>query len=365
MIPISRPDLSSLEKKYLNEAFTSSWISSTGEFINRAEKLISNLAGTKYAVVTSNGTTALHLALLVSGVSEGDEVIVPSFTFISSVNAIKFCGATPVFVDISCNTWTLDPDQVEKAITEKTKAILAVNLFGHPYDHEAISLISNKFGLKIIEDNAEAPGAEFNGTKTGGLGDVATFSFYGNKIITAGEGGALTTNDQVFAEKARIFRDHGMNKSRKYHFDVIGFNYRMTNISAAILTAQMERFETMTQKRLNLYDYYSQIMRKTISLKSQPIAKWAKISPWLYPVLCESADMRDDLMQKLKNRGIETRPFFYPVHKQRAYAEFNSHKLVNTDEISSRGLLLPTSSSFNEEELRYLVSTISEIFQSK
>ena len=358
MIPISRPDLSSLEKQYINEAYDSTWVSSSGKFIELAETLVAEMAGTRFAVLTANGTVAIHLALLGVGIEPGDEVIVPSFTFISSVNAIRYCGAIPIFVDVDKENWTLNTTLIEKLITPKTKAILAVNLYGHPFDFVKVNYIAQKFNLKVVEDNAEAPGGKAFGKATGSLGDIGTFSFFGNKILTAGEGGAVTTNDESTSDRLKILRDHGMSRTTKYKFDVIGFNYRMTNISAALLFGQLQRFNELISHRFNLYQLYDEIVSTSMLVESQPISKWAEISPWLYPIVCISEEIKNKIILNLSSLEIETRPFFPPVHMQAPYVSSYVGDLGVTNDLSSRGFLLPTASNFSEVEISYLMKSV-------
>ena len=243
MIPIAEPLLEEEELNNVMEAVKSGWISSKGKFIPEFEENFARYCGVKHSVATSNGTVALHLALATLGIKEGDEVIVPTLTFIATANAVRYTGAKPVFVDSNPDYWCIDPEKIEGAITPKTRAIIPVHLYGHPCDMEAIMAVAKKHDLYVIEDAAEAHGAEHKGRKVGSFGDIACFSFYGNKIITTGEGGMCLTDDEILAERMRILRDHGMNPGKRYWHDIVGFNYRMTNMQAAIGVAQLEKID--------------------------------------------------------------------------------------------------------------------------
>lgn len=233
-IPLAYPLLNGNEKKYVLDCLHTSWISSVGKYVDQFEKSFQDFCGTKYAISCANGTVALHLALLACGIGKGDEVIVPTLTYIASANAVSYCGALPVFVDSEKDTWNMDPAKIEEKINERTKAIIAVHLYGHPVNMEPILKIAEKYGLIVIEDAAEAHGAEYKGKKVGSIGHIGCFSFFGNKIITTGEGGMITTNDDALNEKIRLLKNQGMDQNRKYWFPVIGYNYRLTNLQAAI-----------------------------------------------------------------------------------------------------------------------------------
>ncbi|NQU99168.1 MAG: DegT/DnrJ/EryC1/StrS aminotransferase family protein, partial [Parcubacteria group bacterium] len=243
MIQVSKPSLGREELNNVMEAIKSSWISSKGKFITEFEENFAEYCGVKYGIATANGTVALHLALKALKISKGDEVIVPDLTFIATANVVTYCNAKPIFIDSNPDYWCIDPEKIEEKITTKTKAIIPVHLYGHPCDMDAITKIAKKYGLYVIEDAAEAHGAGYKGKKVGSFGDISCFSFYGNKIITTGEGGMCLTNNQKLAERMKILRDHGMSPDKRYWYDVIGFNYRMTNIQAAIGVAQLKKID--------------------------------------------------------------------------------------------------------------------------
>ncbi|NQV08592.1 DegT/DnrJ/EryC1/StrS family aminotransferase, partial [Candidatus Woesearchaeota archaeon] len=257
-IPVAEPVLEGNELKYVTECVKTGWISSAGKFVKKFEEKFSKYCDCKYGVAVSNGTTALHLALVALGIKKGDEVIVPNFTFVATANAVVYVGGVPVFVDADKETWNIDVDKIEEKITSKTKAIIPVNIYGHPCDMNKIMDIAKKHNLYVIEDCAESHGAEYNGEKTGSFGDISCFSFYGNKIITTGEGGMCVTNNKELAEKMSMLKDHGMKPERRYWHETIGFNYRMTNIQAAIGLAQLENINKFIEtKRENTIIYNS------------------------------------------------------------------------------------------------------------
>lgn len=352
--PVAEPSLGSKELDYLTDAFISTWISSRGEYIDRFENNFSDFIGTQHAVAVSNGTTALHLALVVLGIGPGDEVIVPNLTFAASVNTVLHAGATPVLVDIDKEFWTIDPKEIEKAITPKTKAIMPVHIYGIPCDMDAIMEIAKKHNLYVVEDCAEAHGAEFNGKKVGSIGDIGCFSFFANKIITTGEGGMCTTNNEKLKEKLHLYRDHGMSRTKKYHHEVVGFNYRMTNLQAAIGCAQLERIEEILKGRMDLEQKYKKHFEgKEIVWPSDSDERRKRVV-WLVSCLMQDRDNYIREMQKMK---IDIRPFFTPMGEMDIYKEFNFSK-ENSLLISKIGINLPTSHKVTDE----VVESVNELF---
>lgn len=347
-VPVSMPCLIGNETAYVNDAIQSSWISSTGAYLDRFEREFAEACGVSDALAVSNGTVALHLALLALGVGPGDEVIVPSLTYIATANAVTYVGATPIFADVDPMTWCLDAESVSQAMTTRTVGVIAVHLYGHPADMDAITTIAKRSGIWVIEDAAEAPFGEYKGRPVGSLADIATFSFYGNKVITSGEGGAVTTNDKVIARKMRLLRGQGMDPNRRYFFPVIGHNFRLTNVAAAILCAQMERRHELLAARRLICEQYRQRLHLSPGLIMQPLATWASWTPWLFSVLIDGpADRngRDSLIQELARVGIDTRPFFIPIHTLPAYRAESRHRreyLPVTEELARKGLNLPT-----------------------
>jgi perosamine synthetase len=346
-LPVATPDLDGNEEKYVIDAIRSSWISSSGSYLARFEAEFAEICGTRHAVAVSNGTVALHLALLALDVCPEDEVIVPSLTYIASVNAVRYVGATPVFVDVDPVTWCLDVDAVEAAVTDRTRAVVAVHLYGQPADMDGLTAVCRQHGIRIIEDAAEAPMASYRGRPTGGLGDVGTFSFYGNKLFSSGEGGAVTVNDESLASRIRLLRGQGMDPNRRYWFSVVGYNYRLTNVAAALLCAQLERRLDFLKKRREIYARYTERLSGAPGIALQPEVPGTTRSPWLYPILVDE-DMfgisRDTLIAQLADTGIETRPFFPPIHRLPPYegSRITGGRLPVTDYLAAQGLNLPT-----------------------
>lgn len=339
-IPIYQPTLSGREKEYVIDCLDSTWISSKGKYIQKFEELFADKIKVNHATTVSNGTVALHLALLALGIGPGDEVIVPTLTYIASVNAIKYTGATPVFVDSVRETWQMDPKDVERKITTKTRAIMAVHLYGHPCDMDALMAIAQEHDLFVIEDCAEAFGTLYKGVPVGGFGHISTFSFFGNKTITTGEGGMVVTNDQTLYQRAIHFKGQGLAAHRQYWHDVIGYNYRMTNICAAIGLAQLEQADEFIDKKCNIAQWYRE------GLAGLPVEVHGqfgdvKHSYWMVSILVEKPIQRDALREHLSQNGIETRPLFYPVHTMPMYSDkFQRHPVA--EDLGWRGINLPS-----------------------
>jgi perosamine synthetase len=346
-LPVAAPDLGGNEEKYVIDAVRSSWVSSVGPYLTRFENEFAELCDTQHAIAVSNGTVALHLALLALDLGPGDEVIVPSLTYIASVNAITYVGATPVFVDVDPVTWCLDVEAVADAMTDRTRAVVAVHLYGQPADMDGLRALCNPCGIRIVEDAAEAPMASYRGRPTGGLGDIGTFSFYGNKLFTSGEGGAITLNDHAMASRVRLLRGQGMDPNRRYWFSVVGYNYRLTNVAAALLCAQLERRVDFVEKRHEIYARYTERLAGIPGVTLQADISGTTRSPWLYSVLVDEESFgisRDHLMTLLAAIGIETRPFFPPIHRLPPYEGYRvaGVDLSVTDRLAAQGLNLPT-----------------------
>ncbi len=357
-ISLAQPQLNGNEYNYLMDAFLSSWISSTGKYVTQFEEKFSRYCGVKYGVTTSNGTTALHLALAALGIGEGDEVIVPDMTFAATINAVIYTGATPVIVDIEYDSWCIDPDQIEKAITPKTKAIIPVHIYGQPCDMQKICDIAQKHQVYIVEDCAEAHGAEFNNKKVGSFGIISCFSFFGNKIITTGEGGMCVTDSEELNEKMRILRDHGMSKERKYYHEVVGYNYRMTNIQAAIGVAQLEHINEILEWRSELEKRYRKILCNihNVQMQKDDFTDRSKIT-WLVSILVNEKK-RDNILQILKKNNIDARAFFIPLSEMNIYKNY-ARDCINSKKISGMGLNLPTTSEIDEERITRISQVIS------
>ena len=359
MIPVAEPDLTGNELKYVSECIKSGWISSRGKFVKEFEDKFAKFCDSTYGVSVSNGTVALHLALVALGITKGDEVIIPDLTFAASANAVLHTGATPILVDVDKETWNIDINKIEGKISVKTKAIMPVHLYGFPCDMEKIMSIAKKHNLFVIEDCAEAHGAMFNNKKVGSFGDIACFSFYGNKIMTTGEGGICTTNNKELAQKMQMLKDHGMQPDNRYWHEVIGYNYRMTNIQAAIGLAQLERIEKMIQAKIKVYETYNKFLKDVKGITLAPLSNnQYKGVYWMYSILIEDnfGINRDELMKKLQEKDIDTRRFFYPLHEMPPY-KINKEFPIST-ELSKKGINLPSSTNLSEEQIKFICETI-------
>ena len=355
-IPVSMPVLDGRESEYVAECLSSTWISSQGRFIEEFERKFASWCGTRYAVATNNGTTSLHLALVALGVGPGDEVIVPTLTYIASANAVTYCGATPVLVDVDPVTLTLDPDAVAAAVTPRTAAVMPVHLYGHPAEMDPLLALADRHGFAVVEDAAEAHGARYRGRRVGGLGTCAAFSFFGNKIITTGEGGMVTTDDADLARRLLQRRGQGQDFERRYWFPIVGFNYRMTNVAAAIGVAQLERVEEHLAARERVRGWYDDALSGVAGVAAPGRRDWADPVTWLYTVQVEGVD-RDDLIVRLDREGIETRPVFYPMHVLPPYLDTEGAYPV-ADRAAALGLSLPTHGALTEDDVRRVCSSL-------
>ncbi len=357
-IPVSEPSITEREIQYVMDAVRSGWVSSLGEYIDKFEQKFAEFVGTRYAVAVCNGTVALHLALVSLGIKEGDEVIVPDLTFIATANAVVYAGAKPVFADIDPKIWCIDPEDVKKKITKRTKAIIPVHIYGHPADMDEINNIAREYDLYVIEDAAEAHGAEYKGKKVGSLGDIGIFSFYGNKIITTGEGGMLTMNDEKLCERAKFLRDHAMSKDKRYWHTEIGFNYRMTNIQAALGLAQLERIDELINKKRQIFEWYKEFLSGIEGIRLNPEKEWAKNVYWMVCLVVEGdfRISRDELMRRLRDDGVDTRNFFYPISEMPMYGGRCENK--NAKHVSQRGLNLPSGVNLTKEEVMYISDVV-------
>jgi len=359
-IPVAEPEIAEEELKNVIEAVRSGWVSSKGPFIEEFERKFSNYIGMKHGVATSSGTTALHLALKALGIKRTDKVLVPSLTFIAVANAVKYVVAEPIFIDSHPEYWCIDPSKMEAKIDSQTKAIILVHLYGHPCDMDEILRIAEDHNLHVIEDCAEAPGAEYKGKKVGSFGIISCFSFYGNKIITTGEGGMCLTNNEESANKMRILKDHGMNPDKKYWHDIIGFNYRMTNLQAALGVAQLKKIDLLIAKKRQIAIMYKKLLQGLSAVIPAPEMPWAKNVYWLYSVLVEKI-LRDKIIKHLERQGIEARPFFYPIHILPPYK--HSLTLPVAEELSAKGLNLPSGPRLPENQIEEVVESLREVLE--
>jgi len=365
-IPVAAPMLVGNEKKYVMDCLDTTWISSNGKYIQQFEARFAEFCGVKHAIACCNGTVALHAALVAYGVGPGDEVIIPTLTFVATANAVMYCGATPVFVDSEPDAWNIDPAQIEAKITPRTKGIIAVHLYGHPADMDPIKEIGKKHGLFVMEDAAEAHGARYKGARTGSLADAGIFSFFGNKIITTGEGGMITTDDDEMAAQMRLLKGQGMDPKRRYWFPVIGYNYRMTNIAAAIGLGQLEKIDWHLERRLEVASWYQEYLKDVPGVTWQPEMPWAKNVYWIFTILLadDLPISRDAVMAKLHEEGIETRPVFYPMHVLPPYAELAAGAVFPVaDRTAQQGINLPTWAGLTQADVRRVCDSLAVILQ--
>ena len=361
-IPISKPSISQKEIEYVLDAVKSGWVSSLGKYIDIFEKNFADYCGTKYAVTTSNGTSALHLALVSFGIGPGDEVIIPDLTFIATANAVKYSGAKVITVDIDKDTLCINVDEVKKVITKNTKAIIPVHLYGHPAAMIELNEIARNFDLIIIEDAAEAHGAEINNIKVGGIGHAGTFSFYGNKVLTTGEGGMVTTNDKNIYERLKYLRDHAMDPDKRYWHEEVGFNYRMTNLQAAMGVAQLERIDEILDKKKKIFQWYEEQLCNESKIKLNFQTEGYKNVFWVVCIEIKGFDeeKRDSLIAALNASGIDSRPFFFPVSEMPMYKS-NDTKIAHL--ASKTGLNLPSFFDIKKEEVNHICKNLKKLIQ--
>lgn len=355
MIPLCIPEIKGNEWKYVKECLDTNWVSSVGSYVNLFEERFTEYTGSLKSVVTMNGTAALQLALVTLGIGEGDEVIVPSLTFISPVNTIRYVGAEPVFCDICRDTFVMDAEKIEELITDKTKVIIPVHIYGHPVDMGKVMEIAKKYNLYVIEDATEALGSEYKGAKLGTIGDIGCFSFNGNKLITTGAGGMLVTNSEKYGERAKFLSTQTkvvLDNKAFYHPEV-GYNFRMPNMLAAFGVAQLEKADEYLNIKIENANYYNKCLEKADGITLPAEKSWAKNCYWLYSVLIEDdySISRDELIIKLAEEGIESRPFFMPVHSMPPYKDSKCGNMQVTDELYKKGINLPSSVGLTKEQI--------------
>ncbi len=363
-IPVCEPTLGGNEMKYVMRAVETNWISSAGSFIPEFESRFAAACGTKYGISCNNGTVALHLALSTLGLEPDDEVILPTFTMIATLNAVTYVGAKPVLVDNEPTYWQMDPEQVAAKITPKTKAILPVHIYGHPVDMDPILDLARSRGIWVMEDSAEAHGAEYKGRRCGGLSDAGVFSFYGNKIITTGEGGMITTDNTELARLAWNLRDHAFSHERHFWHKYVGYNYRMTNLQAAVGLAQVEQLDGFVAARRSHAAAYTARLREIPGITTPPEASWAKNVYWMYGILVDKEKYgmgRDQLRAVLADHGIETRTFFIPMHCQPVYwQKFKGQRYPVAESLCRDGFYLPSASSLSPADVEYVADVIRD-----
>lgn len=364
MIPLCIPEIKGNEWKYVKECIDTNWVSSVGSYVTLFEERFSQYVKSKKAVVTMNGTAAIQLALLTLGVGEGDEVIIPSMTFISPVNAVKYVGAKPVFCDVRRDTFVMDAEKIEELVTEKTKAIMPVHIYGHPVDMDQVMEVANKYNLYVIEDATEALGSEYKNKMAGAIGHIGCYSFNGNKLITTGAGGMFVTNNEEIAERAKYLSTQTKTilENKAFYHQEVGYNFRMPNLLAAFGVAQLENVEEFLNIKRENAHYYNDLLKDVKGITLPVEKEWAKNCYWLYSVLVEEeyGITRDELIKELKEEGIESRPFFMAVHEMPPYKDCKQGDMTATKEICDKGINLPSSSSLTKDQIQKVCDVLKK-----
>jgi perosamine synthetase len=360
-IPVAGPVVGARERSLVLAALDAGELSSAGGFVRQFERQFADYLDMANGVATSSGTAALHLALVAQGLGPGDEVIVPALTFVATANAVAYCGAKPILCDVEPIHGNLDPGAVETCISPSTRGIIVVHLYGHPVDFDAIAAVAERHHLWIIEDAAEAHGAEYAGRKAGGLAPVSIFSFYGNKIITTGDGGMVLARDPAMADRMRVLRDHGMTPGRRYYHEVLGFNYRMSNLQAALGVAQLERLDELVDSRRRVADAYAHLLDGLAGIRVFGEEPWAKSAHWMTSIEVDpdAGWNRDRLIADLDERGVETRPFFVPLSRLPLYEEPQG-RFPNAERLGRLALNLPSGAALTDSDLEYVAAAISD-----
>ena len=364
MIPIFSPQISSKAKKNVNKALNSNWISSQGRYVSELEEKIKNYHKMKYCLVTSSCTSALHLSLLSFGFKKGDEILCPSLSFIAPGNMILLSNFKIVFVDIDKNTLNIDVNRIENKITRKTKAILFVNQFGHSADIEKLKFLKKKYNLKLIEDNAESLGGKYKNKLNGTHGDISTMSFFANKIITTGEGGAILTNNYSLYKACKQMRDHGMSLRKKYYHTRLGFNYRMTNLQAAIGVSQFDDIKKIIKIRNRQQKYYYKLLQNEKFFIKRRFKSWCTPVHWLMTITVKNYSLKNKLIKFMKSKGIELRPMINPIQDAVHFKDFRNNKeAIIAKLISKNSVHLPSSSNLKRKDIQYICSNLIKFFK--
>lgn len=368
-IPVCQPFLGGREVEYAKEAIQTGWISSSGKYVVAFEDEFSKYCGVRYGITVCNGTVAIHLALVALGVGLGAEVIIPDFTMIATAAAVAYTGAVPVFVDVDPLTWNIDPVRIEEKITPRTKAIMPVSIFGNPCEADLICEIARRHHLRVIEDAAEAHGAEYKGKRTGALADITAFSFFANKNLTTGEGGMVVTDDKELADRCRYFKNlcFPLSAPRNYIHEDIGFNYRMSNLHAAIGLAQVEKADEYRTMRIRNAELYKQYLKDVPGVFFQKDTAGGLNVHWMNAIIVDPEKFgcsRDQLMGYLKVNGIETRLLFVGMHHQPCLFKAGcdcAGQYPVTDNLTENGLYLPSGSNLSEADIRYICEKVREV----
>lgn len=362
MIPLCIPEVKGNEWKYIKECLDANWVSSVGSYVDKFENDFANYLSSTSAIVTMNGTAALELALRTLGVGEGDEVIVSSLTFISPVNAIRYVGADPVFVDVCRDTWVMDADKIEDLITTKTKAIIPVHIYGHPVDMDKVMEIAKKHNLFVIEDATESLGSIHKDKASGTIGHMGCFSFNGNKLITTGAGGMLVTNDEDLSKRAKYLSTQTKTvlENGAFYHEEVGYNFRMPNVLAAMGCAQLENVDEYIKDKREHASIYNKLLKDIKGIRLPIEKEGCKNVYWLYSVIVEEEYYidRDKLIKKLKDNGVDSRPFFMPVHKMPPYKDCRHGDMRVTDEVAMRGINLPSSVGIKTDDISFICNLL-------
>lgn len=377
-IPLCVPHIAGNEWEYIKDCLDTSWVSSVGSYVNKFENMVSDYAGAKHGVAAVSGTAALHTAMMVVGVEPNDEVLVSSLTFIAPANAVRYCGAVPVFIDAEPNYWQMDPSRVKdfldnecrwsegklvnKTTNRRIKAIVPVHILGHPVDIDPILELAHKYNLVVVEDATESLGASYKNGKVGHLGDIACFSFNGNKVITTGGGGMIVTDNEGWAAKAKYLTTQAKDDEVEYVHKTIGYNYRLTNIQAALGCAQMEQLPTFIEKKRSIAKQYRAAFESIAGITTMPQAPWAEAVFWLYTILVDESRYGEDsrtLMRRLAELNIQARPLWQPLHRSPAYSGSIVCGGEVADKLNRMALSLPCSVGIDEDEIQLVIEAIS------
>jgi len=365
-IPVCEPYLAGREAEYVRDCIDTNWISSAGKYLAQFEEGFARYCGCAHGIATTSGTTALHLAIAARGLGPGDEIIMPAFTIASTVFAALYAAATPVLVDVEPDTWTMRVEDVAAKVGPRTRAILPVHMYGHPCDMDPLRDLARRHDLWVLEDAAEAHGAEYKGARCGSLGDAACFSFYANKIVSTGEGGMVVTNDAQLADRCRSLKNLGFNRERRFLHDAVGFNYRMTNVQAAIGLAQLERADEYVALRRLHGARYTALLQNVEGLRLPVERPWARNVYWMFGIVVEDGFgcSRDEVRAGLAERGVDTRTFFIPMHEQPVFHRqglFSSEQYPVASDLGRRGLYLPSSTGLTDADLAYVADAVRDV----
>lgn len=365
MIPVAEPQITEQDIHAVNDALKSGWISSAGKYLDMFEEQWAAYCGMPYGIAVSNGSVALDVAISLLNLQPGDEVIMPSFTIISPALSVVRAGGVPVLVDSDPRTWQMDAAQIESKITNKTKAILVVHIYGHPADMDQIQVVAKTHNLIVIEDAAEAHGAEYKGKKCGGLGDISTFSFYANKLVTTGEGGMVLVRSPEMAERARSLRNLCFQKKQRFLHDELGFNFRLTNPQAAMGVSQIERIDEIVARKRAIASKYNELLAEVRGISLPKEEQWAKNVFWVYGILLDE-DLGKNAVQladTLRDRGIETRPFFLGMHEQPVFRNMGLFQGVSypvAEHLARQGFYIPSGLTIKEEQIVEVADSLKD-----